>query len=126
MALIKASANVEAARQGLMSRFGLSEIQANAILEMRLSRLTGLERKKIEDEYLEVIQLIDRLRAILESPALVLGIIKDELGSIRERFGDERRTRIELASGEFEVEDLIAEEDMVITISHAATSSGSR
>jgi DNA gyrase subunit A len=119
VALIKASANVEAARQGLMSTFGLSEIQASAILEMRLSRLTGLERKKIEDEYLEVIQLIDRLRAILESPALVLGIIKDELAGIRERFGDDRRTRIESASGEFEVEDLIAEEDMVITISHA-------
>ncbi|HYJ34300.1 MAG TPA: DNA gyrase subunit A [Candidatus Binatia bacterium] len=119
VALIKASANVEAARQGLMSTFGLSEIQANAILEMRLSRLTGLERKKIEDEYLEVIQLIDRLRAILESPALVLGIIKEDLGGIRERFGDDRRTRIESASGEFEVEDLIAEEDMVITISHA-------
>jgi DNA gyrase subunit A len=119
VALIKASANVEAAREGLQSRFGLSEIQANAILEMRLSRLTGLERKKIEDEYLEVIQLIERLRAILESPAKVLQIIRDDLAEIKERFGDERRTQIVAASGEFEIEDLIAEEDMVITISHA-------
>jgi DNA gyrase subunit A len=119
VALIRASANVETARDGLMARFGLSEIQSNAILEMRLSRLTGLERKKIEDEYLEVIQLIDRLRAILESPAKVLQIIRDDLAEIKERFGDERRTEIVTASGEFEIEDLIAEEDMVITISHA-------
>jgi DNA gyrase subunit A len=119
VALIKASANVEGARQGLMARFGLTEIQSNAILEMRLARLTGLERKKIEDEYLEVIQLIDRLRGILDSPAKVLQIIKDDLVTVRERFGDERRTRIESALGEFDIEDLIAEEDMVITISHA-------
>jgi DNA gyrase subunit A len=119
VALIKASANVEAAREGLMRTFGLSEIQSNAILEMRLSRLTGLERQKIEDEYLEVIQLIEQLRAILESPAKVLKIIKDDLAEIRERFGDDRRTQIVAASGEFEIEDLIAEEDMVITISHA-------
>jgi DNA gyrase subunit A len=119
VALIKASANVEAARQGLMARFGLSEIQANAILEMRLSRLTGLERQKIEDEYLEVIQLIEQLRAILESPAQVLRIIRDDLAVIRERFGDDRRTEIVAASGEFEIEDLIAEEEVVITISHA-------
>ncbi len=119
VALIKAAADTDAARTGLMARFGLSEIQANAILEMRLARLTGLERKKIEDEYLEVIQLIERLRAILESPAKVLQIIKDDLSALRERFGDERRTEIVAASGEFDVEDLIAEEDMVITISHA-------
>ena len=119
VALIKAAADTDAARTGLMAHFGLSEIQANAILDMRLARLTGLERKKIEDEYLEVIQLIERLRAILESPAKVLQIIKDELTNLRERFGDERRTEIVAASGEFDVEDLIAEEDMVITISHA-------
>jgi DNA gyrase subunit A len=119
VALIKAAADTEAARAGLMARFGLSEIQANAILEMRLARLTGLERKKIDDEYLEVIQLIEQLRAILESPAKVLQIIKDELQAVRDRFGDDRRTEIVAASGEFEVEDLIAEEDMVITISHA-------
>ncbi|HYQ95426.1 MAG TPA: DNA gyrase subunit A [Candidatus Eisenbacteria bacterium] len=119
VALIRAAADVEAARTGLMSRFGLSEIQSNAILEMRLSRLTGLERKKVEDEYLQVIQLIERLKAILESPAKVLQIIKDELTEVRERFGDERRTEIVAGTGEFEAEDLIAEEDMVITISHA-------
>ena len=119
VALIRAAADTDGARTGLMSRFGLSEVQANAILEMRLSRLTGLERQKVEDEYLEVIQLIDQLKAILESPAKVLQIIKDELAAVRERFGDERRTEIVAGSGEFEAEDLIAEEDMVITISHA-------
>jgi len=119
VALIRAAADTEAARSGLMARFGLSEIQANAILEMRLSRLTGLERKKVEDEYLEVIQLIERLKAILDSPAKVLQIIKEELAEVKERFGDERRTEIVAGSGEFEAEDLIAEEDMVITISHA-------
>jgi DNA gyrase subunit A len=119
VALIRAAADTEGARTGLMSRFGLSEIQANAILEMRLSRLTGLERQKVEDEYLEVIQLIERLKAILDSPAKVLQIIKDEMAAVRERFGDERRTEIVAGSGEFEAEDLIAEEDMVITISHA-------
>jgi len=119
VALIRAAADTDGARTGLMSRFGLSEVQANAILEMRLSRLTGLERQKVEDEYLEVIQLIDQLKAVLESPAKVLQIIKDELAAVRERFGDERRTEIVAGSGEFEAEDLIAEEDMVITISHA-------
>ncbi|HXF59512.1 MAG TPA: DNA gyrase subunit A [Candidatus Saccharimonadales bacterium] len=119
VALIRAAADTEAARTGLMSRFGLSEIQASAILEMRLSRLTGLERKKVEDEYLEVIQLIASLKAILDSPAKVLQIIKDELAGIRERFGDDRRTEIQAGTGEFEAEDLIAEEDVVITISHA-------
>jgi DNA gyrase subunit A len=102
-----------------MTRFGLSEIQANAILEMRLARLTGLERQKIEDEYLEVIKWIESLRAILASPAKVLTIIKDELAVVKEKYGDDRRTRIEGASGDFEIEDLIAEEDMVITLSHA-------
>ena len=119
VALIKGSANTERAREGLMTRFGLSEIQATSILEMRLARLTGLERQKIEDEYLEVIQLIERLRAILASPAKVLSMIKEELAVVREKFGDERRTRIEAASGELDIEDLIAEEDMVITLSHA-------
>jgi DNA gyrase subunit A len=108
VALIRASANVERAREGLMTRFGLSEIQANAILEMRLARLTGLERQKIEDEYLEVIKWIESLRAILASPAKVLTIIKDELAVVKEKYGDDRRTRIEGASGDFEIEDLIA------------------
>ncbi|HZI89573.1 MAG TPA: DNA topoisomerase (ATP-hydrolyzing), partial [Candidatus Polarisedimenticolia bacterium] len=93
--LIRASSDTENARQGLMKTFGLSEIQANAILEMRLSRLTGLERKKVEDEYLEVIQLIESLKAILASPAKVLEIIKTELAEVKERFGDDRRTEIQ-------------------------------
>jgi len=117
--LIRAAADTEAARRGLMSTFGLSEIQASAILEMRLSRLTGLERKKVEDEYLEVIQLIESLKAILASPAKVLEIIKTDLAEVKEKFGDDRRTEIQAGTGEFEAEDLIAEEDVVITISHA-------
>jgi DNA gyrase subunit A len=120
IALIKKSADREAAREGLMARFSLSEIQANAILEMRLQRLTGLERDKLEQEYLELIKLIARLKEILENPRLVDNLIKEELADLKERFGDERRT--EIAAGEtqqFEVEDLIAEEDMVVTISHA-------
>jgi len=120
IALIKKSADREDARKGLMERFSLSEIQANAILEMRLQRLTGLERDKLEQEYLELIKLIARLKEILENPRLVDNLIVEELEDLKERFGDERRT--EIATGEtqqFEVEDLIAEEDMVVTISHA-------
>jgi DNA gyrase subunit A len=117
--LIKKSPTVEAARDALMRSFKLSEIQTNAILEMRLQRLTGLERKKIEDEYLEVIKKIEHLKAILASRALQLGIIKQELAELKEKYGDERRTEIVDADAtEFEVEDLIAEEDMVISISH--------
>ena len=117
--LIKKSPTVEAAREALTRRFKLSEIQANAILEMRLQRLTGLERKKIEDEYLEVIKRIEHHKAILASRAMQMGIIKDELKELKEKYGDDRRTEIvEAAPAEFDVEDLIAEEDMVISISH--------
>ncbi len=101
-----------------MSKFKLSEIQASAILEMRLQRLTGLERQKIEEEYLELIRKISEYKAILASPALQRKIIRDETKDLEKRFGDERRTEIQDAVGEFSVEDLIAEEDMVITISH--------
>lgn len=121
IALIKKSADREAARQGLIETFSLSEIQANAILDMRLHRLTNLEREKLEAEYLELIKLIARLKEILENPRLVDNLIKEELAEIKERYADERRT--EIASGpaqQFEVEDLIAEEDMVVTISHAS------
>jgi len=120
VALIRASKDVETARGGLMTRFGLSEIQSNAILDMRLQRLTGLERQKIEDEYQEILKLIAELKAILADRARVLGIIKDEIVTIKEKYGDERKTEI-VDSGpvDFNVEDLIAEEDMVITISHA-------
>ena len=120
VALIRASKDVETARGGLMTRFGLSEAQANAILEMRLQRLTGLERQKIEDEYQELLKLIAELKSILGDRKKVLSIIENEIKEIREKYGDDRKTEI-LDSGpvDFNVEDLIAEEDMVITISHA-------
>ncbi|MFZ1948153.1 MAG: DNA gyrase subunit A [bacterium] len=119
IALIKKSPTVEAAREALMRSFKLSQIQANAILEMRLQRLTGLERKKIEDEYLEVIKKIEHLKAVLASRAMQMGIIKQELAEVKEKYGDDRRTEIvDAAAAEFDVEDLIAEEDMVISISH--------
>ncbi len=116
--LIKASKDTETAKQGLMKKFKLSEIQAQAILDMRLQRLTGLERKKIEDEYREIIKLINKLKAILGSKQLQLQIIKEELLAIKEKYGDERRTEIVHKQTEFKIEDMIAEEDVVITISH--------
>lgn len=119
IALIKKSPDVDTARQGLMQKFKLSEIQAQAILEMRLQRLTGLERKKIEDEYIEVIKLIEKLKGILASPRKIMEIIKNEVQELKNKHADERRTEIMAAVDDFDVEDLIAEEDMVITISHS-------
>jgi DNA gyrase subunit A len=116
--LIKASKDVETAKTGLMKRFKLSEIQAKAILDMRLQRLTGLERKKIEDEYRETIKLIERLKAILKSKQLQLEIIKKELLEMKEKYGDPRRTEIVYKAEEFSIEDMIAEEQVVITVSH--------
>ena len=116
--LIKKSKDTPTAREGLMTKFKLSEIQANAILEMRLARLTGLERQKIEDEYLEMIKKIAEYKAILESKALRMQIIKDEIAGLVRNYGDDRRTEIQAAAEELTIEDLIAEEDMVITISH--------
>jgi DNA gyrase subunit A len=116
--LIKKAKDVPTAQEQLMKRFKLSEIQAKAILDMRLQKLTGLERKKVEDEYKEVIKLIEQLRSILASKKLQLQIIKDELLAIREKYGDKRRTEIILKAEEFSVEDMIAEENVVITISH--------
>ncbi|MDD4858478.1 MAG: DNA gyrase C-terminal beta-propeller domain-containing protein, partial [Candidatus Krumholzibacteria bacterium] len=116
--LIKKSASPDEARSGLMKKFRLSEIQAQAILDLRLQRLTGLERQKIEDEYLELIKKIEYYRSILESRTRLLGIIRAELDDLNERFGDERRTQIVDQEGDFQVEDLIAEEDMIITITH--------
>jgi DNA gyrase subunit A len=118
IALIKKSKDVETAKTGLMKKFKLSEIQAKAILDMRLQRLTGLERKKIEDEYKETIKLIEKLKAILKSKKLQLQIIKEELAELKKKYGDERRTEIVKEVEEFSVEDMIAEEDVVITISH--------
>jgi DNA gyrase subunit A len=119
VALIKASKNPQVAKDELMKRFKLSEIQAKAILDMRLQRLTGLEREKIESEYLEMIKLISRLRAILESRPMRMEIIKEGLKELDKKYGDERRTEIIKDFAEFSLEDIIAEEDMVITISHS-------
>src|SRR5262245_49888959 len=119
IALIRKSKDVETARSGLMTTFKLTEIQANAILDMRLSRLTALERSKVEQEYLEVIQLIENLRSILASPKKILAIIKDEVTRLREKYGDDRRTEIVSEVGDIHYEDTIEQKDMVITISHA-------
>ncbi len=119
IATIKKSKDVETAKVNLMKKFKLSEIQAKAILDMRLQRLTGLERKKIEDEYKEVIKLIQRLKAILANEKLRKQIIKEELLVLKEKYGDERRTEIVHDFKEFSLEDIIAEEDVVVTISHA-------
>ncbi len=116
--LIKKSKDPETARLALMKRFKLSEIQARAILALTLQRLTGLERKKIEDEYRETIKLIERLRAILASKTMRMDIIRDELLELKKNFGDERRTEIIEKASEFSIEDMIAEEDVVITITH--------
>ena len=116
--LIRASRDVEIAKAGLMKKFKLSEIQAKAILDMRLQRLTGLERKKIEEEYRETIKLIEQLRAILASKQLQMEIIRKELLEIKEKYGDERRTEIVYKAEEFRIEDMIAEEQVVVTISH--------
>lgn len=118
IALIRKSRDPETAKNGLMRTFKLSEIQAQAILDMRLQRLTGLERKKIEAEYLEVIKLIDKLKAILANKNMRMQIIKEELIALKEKYGDDRRTEIISTTEEFTIEDMIAEEDMVITISH--------
>jgi DNA gyrase subunit A len=116
--IIKKSKDVDHARGQLMKRFKFSEIQAQAILDMRLQRLTGLQRKKIEDEYKEVIKLIATLKGILESRAKVLGIIKEDITAAAAAYGNERRTEIVDATTDFAIEDLIAEEDMAISISH--------
>ncbi|EEG76915.1 DNA gyrase subunit A [Dethiobacter alkaliphilus] len=116
--LIRASKNTEEARTGLMENFGLTQIQAQAILDMRLQKLTGLERQKLEDEYLELIQKISYLKEILANERLVYQIIKDEMGEIRKKYGDDRRTAIVIDEDDFAVEDLIAEEDMVVTLTH--------
>ncbi|TYO97673.1 DNA gyrase subunit A [Geothermobacter ehrlichii] len=116
--IIKGSASPAEAKEKLMARFKFSEKQAQAILDMRLHRLTGLERDKIMAEYRDVLALIQRLKEILASEVEILKIIKQELEEIRDRYGDDRRTEIVEKSGEFSLEDLIVEEDMVVTVSH--------
>ncbi|MUG47865.1 DNA gyrase subunit A [Paenibacillus woosongensis] len=118
IALIRGSRTTEIARTGLMERFGLSQEQAQAILDMRLQRLTGLEREKIEEEYNELLQKIAEYREILANESLVLQIISDELQEIRERFADPRRTEITVGAESILDEDLIPQEDVVITITH--------
>jgi DNA gyrase subunit A len=117
--LIKKAENRDAARDGLISRFGLSELQAKAILEMQLQRLTGLERQKILDELAEVQKLITRLKEILGSEKVLFDVIVGELHEVKELFSDERRTEIQSAAADLDLEDLIAEEEMVVTVSHA-------
>ncbi len=106
------------AKERLMQRFGLSDIQAQAILDMRLKTLSGLQREKIEEEYTELMKLIEYLRAILASDKLVYDIIKEELLEIKDKYGDERKTKIVAAEGEFDVEDLIKEEQCVVALTH--------
>ena len=117
--LIRGSATPEEARNGLMSEFKLSEIQAKAILDMRLQKLTGLERDKIKAEYEELMKTIEHLKSILADKAKRMGIIKDELIEMKEKYGDDRRTDIEFAGGDVSIEDMIPDTEVVITISHA-------
>ncbi|PTQ96794.1 DNA gyrase subunit A [Mucilaginibacter yixingensis] len=116
--LIRSSNTPEEARDGLMTKFGLSEIQARAILDMTLRRLTGLERDKIKDEYAELVKLIDELKGILADEGLRMQIIRDELNEVKDKFGDERKTEMVYSSAEMQTEDFIEDEDVVITISH--------
>jgi DNA gyrase subunit A len=119
IALIKASKNTDEAKEKLIERFQLSDIQARAIVEMRLRQLTGLEQDKLRAEYEEIMKLIEHLRALLADVNLRTALIKEELIEIRDKYGDERRSLIEYSGGDVSIEDLIADENVVITISHA-------
>ena len=119
IALIRGSKNTEEAREKLIERFKLSDIQARAIVEMRLRQLTGLEQDKLRAEYDELMKLIEHLKALLADVNLRTALIKEELEEIREKYGDERRSQIEYSGGDVSIEDLIADENVVITISHA-------
>ncbi len=119
IALIRGSKNTEEAREKLIERFKLSDIQARAIVEMRLRQLTGLEQDKLRAEYEELMKLISHLKALLENVDLRTNLIKEELVEIRDKYGDERRSVIEYSGGDVSIEDLIADENVVITISHA-------
>ena len=116
--LIRASKLPEEARTGLMEKFDLSEIQARAVLDMRLQRLTGLERDKIRQEYDELMAKIENFRAILASESIRMDLIKSELLEVKEKYGDERRSRIEYSASEMSIEDLIPDEEVIVTISH--------
>jgi len=116
---IRQSPDTDTARINLMERFRLSKLQAQAILDMKLQQLTGLERKKIDEEYIEVIKNIERLKSILEDPRKVLAIIKDELLQLKDKYGDKRRTHLTADAEDFNIEDLIQEEEVVVTVSNA-------
>ncbi len=118
IAIIRASKNADEARQSLINRFALTEIQANAIVEMRLRQLTGLEQEKLRAEYDNICKLIEHLKALLESRELRMQLIKDELIEMKQKYGDARRTEIVPDEGEFNPEDFYADEDVIITISH--------
>jgi DNA gyrase subunit A len=118
IAIIRASRTPDEARSGLMEKFGFTEMQASAIIEMRLRQLTGLERNKLKEEHAELMKVIEHLKTILNDEALQMQIIKDELADIKARFGDERRTDIVMTAEEFNPEDFYADEDVIITISH--------
>ncbi|MDQ6766422.1 MAG: DNA gyrase subunit A [Candidatus Eremiobacteraeota bacterium] len=114
--LIRGSQTTEEARDGLMAKFKLTEIQANAILDLRLQRLVALERQKIEDEYVALLKTIAGLEELLRSERRIYAVVKDEVGALKKKFGDKRRTQIVEAEGEFEIEDLIADTDVVVTV----------
>jgi DNA gyrase subunit A len=116
--IIKGSRDTKTAREALMKRFGLSEVQTQAILDMRLARLTGLEREKIEEEYKDLLKTIARLKGILESRRKRMEVVKEELISIQEKYGDPRRTEIIERAEDIDVEDIISDEEMVITVTH--------
>jgi len=118
IALIRNSANPDIAKHGLIENFGMSEIQAKAVLELRLQRLTGMERDKIREEHAELMKLIGRLKEILGNEDLRYQIIKEELEEVKKKFGDERKSEIQYLANEMRIEDLIEEEDVVITVSH--------
>ncbi len=117
--IIKESKDVDTARQALMDNFGLTKVQAQAILDMKLQQLTGLERKKIEEEYLELIKTIEKLKLILADPKKILNLIKEELFELKNKYADDRKTKIVGQVVELEIEDLIPEEEVVVTVSHA-------
>lgn len=119
IAIIRSSKNADEARERLIERFSLSEIQARAIVEMRLRQLTGLEQEKLRAEYDEIMKLITHLKELLASKELRMNLIKEEMVEVRDKYGDERRSQIEYSGGEMNIEDLIADEQVVITISHA-------
>src|SRR5690606_328141 len=116
--MIRASRTPDDAKNGLMERFELSEIQAKAILELRLQKLTGLERDKLKEEYAELMKLIEHLEAILANEEMRMQIIKDQMIEVKDKYGDERRSVIEYSAEDFSIEDMIPDEEVVVTISH--------